>query len=267
MSSSVRSLSFSSVVSRLRTAGCVYAEDEAKLLISGASTTAELAAMVERRATGLPLEHVLGWAVFCGLRILVHPNVFVPRRRTELLVTQASAALPRPNGIVIDLCCGSGAVSMAVLAAHADAEVHAVDIDPDAVECARDNLLTAGAHVYQGDLYDPLPPTLRGRVDVLLANAPYVPTAEIGLLPTEARLHEPPITLDGGSDGLDVLRRIASAANSWLVPGGQLLVETSERQASLAADTFANFGLAPRVVRDPRLDATVVIGGGGVCSR
>ncbi len=247
------------IVTKLRAAGCVFAEDEARFLISAARTPTDLAAMVDRRVAGLPLEHVLGWAEFCGLRIAVDAGVFVPRHRTEFLARQA-AALARPRAVVVDLCCGSGAVGAAVLAALDRVELHAVDIDPAAVRCARRNVAAAGGQVYEGDLYDPLPATLRGRVDVLVANAPYVPTEAIGLLPPEARIHEPRVALDGGADGLDVLRRVIAAAPLWLAPSGNVLVETSERQAPQTVETVARNGLIPRVARSDELNATVVIG-------
>lgn len=247
------------IVSRLRAAGCVFAEDETRLLMSTARTPAELDAMVDRRAAGLPLEQVLGWAEFCGLRITVAPGVFVPRRRTEFLVRQA-AALARPGDVIVDLCCGAGAIG-AVLAAAVDrAEVHAADIDPAAVRCARRNVPGPWGHVYQGDLYEPLPGRLRGRVGVLVANVPYVPTGEIGFLPPEARTHEPRVALDGGEDGLDVLRRVAAGAPEWLAPGGHLLIETSERQAPSAQAAFIASGLGARVISSADLDATVVLG-------
>jgi release factor glutamine methyltransferase len=253
----------SAIVTRLRAAGCVFAEDEAQLLIEAARTPDELAAMVDRRAAGLPLEQVLGWADFWGLRIAVDPGVFVPRRRTEFLVRVAvslawQAARPRP--VVVDLCCGSGAVGAALAAALDRAEVHAADIDPAAVRCARRNLAAAGGQVYQGDLFQPLPAALRGRVDVLAANVPYVPTEAVGSLPPEARLHEPRVALDGGADGLDVLRRVAAAAPAWLAPGGCLLTETSERQAPQAAGIVAGHGLIARVASSVELNATVVTG-------
>jgi release factor glutamine methyltransferase len=228
------------------------------LLISAARTPADLTTMVDRRAAGLPLEHVLGWAEFCGLRISVDPGVFVPRRRTEFLVRQA-AALARSRPVVVDLCCGSGAVGAALVAALDRVELYAVDIDPAAVRCARRNI-AAGGQVYEGDLYQPLPATLRGHVDLLVANAPYVPTEAIGLMPPEARIHEPRVALDGGADGLDVQRRVTAAAPLWLAPGGYLLVETSERQAPQTIETFARNGLIPRVVSFDELNATVVIG-------
>jgi release factor glutamine methyltransferase len=177
--------------------------------------------MAGQRAAGLPLEQVLGWAEFCGLRITVAPGVFVPRRRTEFLVQQA-LALARPGALIVDLCCGAGAIGAALAAGVERAEVHAADIDPAAVRCARQNL--PAGRVYQGDLYEPLPAALRGRVQVLTANVPYVPTGEIGYLPPEARVHEPPAALDGGPDGLDVLRRVAAGAPGWLAPGGHLLI-------------------------------------------
>ncbi|MFD7441516.1 putative protein N(5)-glutamine methyltransferase [Streptomyces sp. NPDC059909] len=248
----------SAVVSRLRSAGCVFAEDEAALLVSTARTPAELAAMVERRVDGHPLEHVLGWAEFCGLRIAVDPGVFVPRRRTEFLVRQAVAARPGA-GVVVDLCCGSGAVGAALAASLPGVELYAADIEPAAVRCARRNV-PEGGQVHEGDLFAALPDVLRGRVDILAANVPYVPTEEVGLLPAEARVHEPIVALDGGADGLDVLRRVTGEAGKWLAPGGILLFETSERQAAVAVEAVARSGLTPRVAASDELYATVVIG-------
>ena len=251
-----------SIVERLRAAGCVFAEDEARLLADAAGTPTALAALVERRVAGEPLEHLLGWAEFGGLRIAVDPGVFVPRRRTELLVREAVTLLAgRPSPpVVVDLCCGSGAVAAAVAAAVRPVVLHAADVDPAAVRCARRNLTHVGAHVHEGDLDAPLPAELRGRVDVLVANVPYVPTAELPLMPPEARDHEPRAALDGGDDGLAILRRVALAAPGWLAPGGHLLIETSTLQSPAAAAAFAAAGLTPRVVTDEELDATAVVG-------
>ena len=191
MSASASSPPPSVIVARLRAAGCVFAEDEARLLIAAASTPADLAAMVDRRAAGLPLEHVVGWAEFCGLRIAVDPGVFVPRRRSEFLVGPCRAGRRRAAPLVIvDLCCGSGALGAALAAVLEQAELHAADIDPAAVRCARRNLAARGGRVYEGDLYQPLPSRLRGRIDILIANVPYVPTDAVRTLPPEARLHE-----------------------------------------------------------------------------
>lgn len=340
--------SLTAIVTRLRNAGCVNAEEEARLLMAAAPNPTDLATMVERRATGAPLEHVVGWAMFCGRRMVVKPGVFVPRRSTEFLVHQ-TMALTRPGATVVELCCGCGAVSAALLAALRHIRVHAVDIDPVAVECAQRNIAVAsgghtavaggghtavagggdnaaggyaavgtghtavgggytavgggytavgsghvavggghagagrgyatsvgGAHgvlvgsghtgpvgggqVYTGDLYRPLPSALRGSVDIVVASPPYVPSQEIIFLPIEARDHEPLVALDGGADGLDVIRRICAAAPLWLTPGGHLLIEASDRQASRLAEIIAGNGLAPHVVASQELNATVVIG-------
>ncbi|MFJ8667456.1 putative protein N(5)-glutamine methyltransferase [Streptomyces sp. NPDC093600] len=247
-----------SVVARLRAAGCVFAEEEADVLLAAAAGPDELNSMVARRAAGLPLEHVVGWAEFSGLRIAVEPGVFVPRRRTEFLVRRA-VGLARPGAVCVDLCCGSGAAGAVLLSAVEGAEVHASDIEPAAVRCARRNIEPRGGRVHEGDLFAALPGGLRGRVEVLVANVPYVPTEEVGLLPAEAREHEPLVALDGGADGLDVLRRVAAEAADWLAPGGHLLVETSERQAARAVETVSGHGLTPRVVTSEEWYATVLI--------
>ena len=247
------------VVARLRAAGCVFAEDEASLLVAAARTPAELAALVDRRVAGVPLEQVLGWAEFCGLRIAVEPGIFVPRRRTELLAREAAALAP-PRAVVVDLCCGSGAVAAALAAVLSPIELHAADVDPVAVRCARRNVEPVGGRVHEGDLYAALPPGLRGRIDVLAANAPYVPTAAIGLMPPEARVHEPPVALDGGDDGLDVVRRVVAAAPAWLAPGGSLLFEAGAAQVPAAVAAVTGAGLAARVVTADELGATVVVG-------
>ncbi|MGY1835105.1 putative protein N(5)-glutamine methyltransferase [Blastococcus sp. SYSU DS0510] len=245
------------VVRRLRDAGCVFAEDEAALLASAAGDADDLARLVARRVAGAPLEQVLGWAEFCGLRITVAPGVFVPRRRTGLVVDEA-AALARPGAVVVDLCCGTGAVAAALAAAVPGIDLHAADADPAAVACARLNL--PGTPVHEGDLFDALPRGLRGRVDVLTANVPYVPTAAIALLPPEAREHEPRTALDGGADGLALARRVAAEAPGWLAPGGALLFECGEGQVAAALDLVAAAGLAARLVTDDDRGATVVVG-------
>lgn len=242
-----------SVVERLRAAGCVFAEEEATLL---ASAPGDVDALVARRVAGEPLETVLGWAEFRGLRILTAPRVFVPRQRTAFLVEQALAFV-RPGGIAVDLCCGTGAIGAALAAAVPGLEVHAADIDPAAVACARRNL--AASRVHQGDLYDALPGGLRGRVSVLAVNAPYVPTAAIATMPPEARDHEPRVALDGGADGVAVHRRVAVGAPEWLAPGGVLLIETSRSQAAATAAATTAAGLVARVAHDPDVDATVVV--------
>lgn len=251
-------LSLTHITLRLRAAGCVYAEEEARLLMA-AGRPAELAAMVERRTAGLPLEHILGWAEFCGLRMAVDAGVFIPRRRTEFLARQA-AGMTRPGDVVLDLCCGCGAVGAVLAASVRRISLHAADIDPAATRCARRNLAPWGGKVYEGDLFAPLPAALRGRVNVLVANAPYVPSEAIENLPREARLHEPRLSLDGGPDGHGVQRRVAAQAPRWLAPGGHLLMETGEQQAGETAEIFRRNGLAARVVRSEDWDATVIVG-------
>jgi release factor glutamine methyltransferase len=215
------------LVLRLRAAGCVFAEEEAALLAEAATDPAGLDALATRREAGEPLEQLVGWVEFCGLRLAVAPGVFVPRQRTALLVHEV-AALVGPGDVVVDLGCGVGAIAAAVRAAVPGAEVYAADVDPAAVACARRNL--PPERVLEGDLYDALPDHLRGRVSVVAANAPYVPTEAIALMPREARDHEHRVALDGGPDGLDVQRRVVAGARAWLRPGGHVLVETGRTQ-------------------------------------
>jgi len=281
------------VVARLRAAGCVFAEDEAALLVEAARGGGDLDALVARRVGGEPLEQVLGWAAFRGLRVDVVPGVFVPRQRTALLVSEALELVARretPGGgvaggegagggvaaggvaaggtrgglLVVDLCCGTGALGLALATEAAAAgervELHAADVDPDAVACAARNVARVGGAVHEGDLFAALPDALRGRVDVLLANVPYVPTAEIARLPPEARDHEHRVALDGGPDGLDVLRRVAADAEDWLVAGGHLLTEVSEGQLADVVAVLRDAGLEVRVVRDDEVGATGVVG-------
>jgi release factor glutamine methyltransferase len=246
------------LLARLRAAGCVFAEEEATLLLADAADPDALEAMTARRVAGEPLEHVLGWAGFRGRRVAVAPGVFVPRHRSALLVDRAVAAA-RPGAVVVDLCCGSGALGAAVAAEVGDVELHAADVDPVAVACAR-RTLPPGAQVHLGDLDMALPSDLRGRVDVLLASPPYVPTVGLATMPPEAREHEPRTALDGGDDGLAVLRRIATLAPGWLAPGGVVLLECAGHQGDAARDAVAATGLAALVEHDDEADATVVVG-------
>ena len=245
------------VVERLRAAGCVFAEDEAAVIVAAAGSPAQLDAWVARRVEGEPLELVIGYAIFCGLRISVCPGVFVPRHRTEFLVREA-AALTAAGHVVVDLCCGTGALGLALSALVPGVSLRAADLDQAAVECARRNL-GPGVPVYAGDLFAALPADLVGRIDLLLANTPYVPTEEIALLPAEARDYEHHVALDGGPDGLDLQRRVAWGAAEWLAPGGHVLVEVSERQAPTALEIFAAAGLVPRIASSEELYATVIV--------
>ncbi|MET1019527.1 MAG: putative protein N(5)-glutamine methyltransferase [Microterricola sp.] len=242
----------------LRASGSVFAEDEAALLLeASAGDAARLSELLGRRVAGLPLEQLLGWAEFAGLRVAVEPGVFVPRRRTEFLAELAIDACS-PDAIVVDLCCGSGAIGAAVLASVPAARLWASDVTAESVRCARRNLGDR-ATVVRGDLFAALPNTLRGRVDVLAVNAPYVPSASIALMPPEARVHEPHSALDGGLDGLDVHRRVAADAGGWLRQGAILLIEVGAEQAPTSAALFEAGGFTTCIARDGSRDATVVV--------
>ncbi len=251
------------LVAQLRAAGCVYAEEESALL-RDAATGSHLEHLVARRVAGEPLEVLLGWAEVAGVRVRTAPGVFVPRARSGLLARLALEALTHPadpapaRPVVVDLGCGTGALGAVVAHHRPDAVVHAADLDPAAVACARRNL--PPDRVHEGDLYDALPPTLLGRVDALLVNAPYVPTAHVGLMPPEARLHEPLVALDGGLDGLAVQRRVAAGAARWLAPTGVLLLETGRAQAPHTSALLRDAGLDVTLQTDDDLEATVAVG-------
>ncbi|MDZ5619569.1 putative protein N(5)-glutamine methyltransferase [Nocardioides bizhenqiangii] len=252
----MKTAAYDDLVLRLRAAGCVFAEDEARLLLDAANGSL-LEALVARRVAGQPLEHVVGWVDFAGVRVALDPGVFIPRQRTTFLVDLATEVLTG-DGVVVDLCCGSGALGLALAHRRPGIELHAADLDPEAVACARRNLGPVGGTVHHGDLDAPLPERLRGRVDVLVANVPYVPSADIALMPPESRDHEPRATVDGGADGLDVVRRLAAIAPGWLAPGGTVFVETGTDQAPPAVAALASAGLDARVHHDDDRDATVV---------
>lgn len=250
------------LVARLRAAGCVFAEQEALLLASAATSPEVLEGLLARRLAGEPLEQVVGWADFAGVRVRVAPGVFVPRQRTALMVELAAGRLV-PGDVVIDLGCGTGALAAAVAARVPGLEVYAVDIDPAAVDIARVNL--PGASVACGDLFAPLPIGLRERVAVVLANLPYVPAGEVALMPREARDHEHAVALDGGADGLDPHRRMLTDVSGWLRPGGAVLTECGDRQVAALQRLVEAAGLATGLHTDPEIGAVVVSGvAGGV---
>ncbi|WP_127793922.1 putative protein N(5)-glutamine methyltransferase [Agromyces sp. LHK192] len=250
------------LVARLRAAGCVFAEEEAQLLREAAPDASSLEALVARRVAGEPLEPLLGWVAFAGLRLEVAPGVFVPRRRSEALAAEAVrlAARMHPAPVVVDLCCGIGAIGAAVAASAPVARLVGADVDPVAVAVADRNLARFGGRAAAGDLYEALPADLVGTVGVLVVNAPYVPTAEVALMPREAREYEPMHTLDGGADGLDLHRRVAADALRWLRPGGHLLIETSAAQAESTAKIVRDGGMDARIGADDDLGGTYVVG-------
>lgn len=245
-------------VARLRAAGCVFAEEEAAILVQAASDRS-LAELVRRRAGGEPLEQVVGWADFCGVRVRLRPGVFVPRVRSELLVAAAAQRIAERGEkapTVVDLCCGSGGLGLALRFRVPEMELWAADSDAAAVACAGDNI--GGDRVFRGDLFDALPESLRGRIDILLANVPYVASRHLPFLPAEARLHEPEAALDGGADGLDVFRAVLARAGEWLAPGGTAFSEVTGEQAQTATGIVAAAGLRAGLRSDEELEATVV---------
>jgi release factor glutamine methyltransferase len=246
------------IVTRLRAAGCVFAEDEAAILVASAQSPAELERFIAQRVSGLPLEHVVGWAEFCGMRVAVAPGVFVPRPRSERLVDRAREGLAAGQ-VVLDLCCGSGAIGLALATFVPGILLVAADLDPTATAVARANLQGLG-DVVTGDLYEPVPLELRGAVAVITIVAPYVPTEDIPLLPHEARDFEPLSALDGGADGLTVLGRAVADAGEWLVPGGVLVTEVTEEQAGRVAELLEQAGLSPEIDSDEESGSTLVLG-------
>jgi release factor glutamine methyltransferase len=270
---STSSIRLPSLAARLQATGGPSAEEEVRLLVetagreSPADQSFALDELVRRRAEGEPLERVIGRTSFRGLPMEICHGVFVPRRRTEYLVARAVALAGRRSStplVLLDLCCGSGAVGVAtateLAAAGHECTVHCADIDPVATACARRNAEGLDAHVYTGDLYDPLPGSLARRIDVITASAPYLPAEAIPLLQPETRLYEPAHALDGGVDGLTVLRRVIAGAPSWLAAGGHLLVETGRGQLPAVAELMVLNGLRPHVATSDELDATVVEG-------
>lgn len=197
---------------RLRAAGCVFAEDEARLL--GGDE-----ALIARRIAGERIEHLLGWVEFCGLRLEVDPGVFIPRPQTEALAEQAAALRPR---VALDLFAGCGAIACVVKQRNPGARVVAAELDPAALACATRNGERYGVEVVASDVDATVPAELAGTVDVLTANVPYVPTPELPYVPHDG---EPDSALDGGADGLDWVRRVRAIAPRWLRPGGVLLYE------------------------------------------
>jgi release factor glutamine methyltransferase len=223
------------VTARLAAAGCVAAPDEAAELWATGHRGDGLEALVRRRERGEPLAWLTGTCTFGDLRLMVLPGVFVPRPHTVELATRAAAVLPA-QGTAVDLCTGCGAVASHLRASAPGATVVGIDLDPLAAACARRN----GVPTVVADLDGPLRDAC---ADVLTAVAPYVPTAELAVLPRDVTAHEPRTALDGGFDGLAVVARVVAAAARLLRPGGHLLLELGGDQEGPVAALLAAAGL------------------------
>ena len=228
------------VVRALAEGGCVAPDAEAAALLGASSEgVGPIEELIARRLRGEPLAWITGWVRFCGIRIRVDPGVFVPRPHTETLVRRAISLLPI-EGIAVDLCTGSGAVAAVLGSGRPGATVVATDVDPVAVACAHRN----GVHALVGQLDEPLPPSIRARVDVMTGVVPYVPTEELHHLPRDVLDNEPRRALDGGPRGTMVLVQAAEAAACWLRPGGSVLLEIGGNQAGELATTLTDIGFS-----------------------
>jgi len=227
-----------SVAARLAAAGCVAADEEADELLSAAPERATLESWIGRRENGEPLAWITGALRFCGQTLHVAPGVYVPRIQSEELARRAVELLPA-GGRAVDFCTGAGAVAAHLSRQVPAATVIGVDVDVRAARCARRN----GIRVVVADLDRPL-----GRdrdFDLVTAVAPYVPTGELRLLPADVQRYEPRVALDGGEDGLDLVRRIVAAATRLLHVGGWLLLELGGSQDCDLARPLAVAGFAP----------------------
>jgi release factor glutamine methyltransferase len=235
------------VVRALAEGGCVAPGAEADaLFLATREGVGSIEELVARRLCGEPLAWITGWVRFCGVRLRIDAGVFVPRPHSQALARRAVSLLPAV-GTAVDLCTGSGAVAAVLGSERPRAEVMATDLDPVAVECARSN----GVHALLGNLDEPLPKSWRGRVDVMTAVVPYVPTDELHLLPRDVLANEPRRALDGGPRGTTLLVRAAEAAARRLRPGGSVILEIGGHQAAEMASTLADLGLSEiRVHRD-----------------
>lgn len=216
-----------SLTQTLADAGCIAAREEADELIDAAAgDPGVLDHLVSRRLKGEPIAWLTGAVTFCGVRLFVAPGVYVPRWQTEPLARRAAALLPS-GGVAVDLCTGAGAIAAVFAAAVPTARVLATELDQNAVQCAQRN----GVEVFEGFLDDPLPRELQGRIDVLTAVVPYVPTDSLTLLPRDVLAFEPRLALDGGDDGTDLLAEVVRRSARWLSPGGRLMLELGGDQA------------------------------------
>jgi release factor glutamine methyltransferase len=202
-------------------------------------------ALAARRAAGEPLQYLEGRIPFGPVSLAVDRRALIPRPETEQLFELAVTALDDagPGTVIVDLCTGSGALALALKHAFGAARVYGTDIDPDALALARSNAADAGLDVtlLEGDLFGALPGRLMGRIDLLVANPPYVSEAEWADLPADVRDHEPRRALVAGPSGTEVVERIAEEAYWWLGIGGYAICEIGETQGERALEAFGAF--------------------------
>lgn len=201
-----------------------------------------------RRSSREPLQHILGYAWFMGLRFAVDDSVLIPRQDTEVLVEEAGKRL-KGGGRVLDMCTGSGCILLSLLDQCPKAEGVGVDISGSALQVARENSrrLKIQAGFIQSDLFA----AVEGRFAMIVANPPYIPTGEIQTLMEEVRDHDPRLALDGGADGLDLYRRLIPESLGYLLPGGVLLMEIGSDQGGWIRTHMQEQGYQDvQVVRD-----------------
>ncbi len=220
------------------------AEDEAaELWAAAGGDLATLGDFLARRVTGEPLAWIVGSTTFCGETIVVHPGVYVPRWQSEPLALEARRRLT-PGGVAVDLCTGAGPIPVALGCRQGFARVVGTDLDPAAVSCATAN----GVEAIECDLATALLPSLGGRVDLVTAVVPYVPSEELAHLPRDVLAHEPRRALDGGPGGTVLLGRAVAGAATLLRPGGSLLVELGGEQADALGPLLVGHGFGEIVV-------------------
>jgi len=193
--------------------------------------------MLARRVEGEPLAWIVGSVLFCGVRVLVHPGVYVPRWQSEPLVRRVARYLEH-GGLAVDLCTGSGALALGLRSLSPRARVVGTEVDPVACACARAN----GIEVYEGELDSALVRALDGTVDVVLGVVPYVPTEELGFLPRDVLEYEPRDALDGGHDGTEFLHRALRCASGLLRGGGVVLFELGGSEDEMIGPALIDAG-------------------------
>ena len=194
---------------------------------------------LEQRAVHVPLQHLLGYQNFMGLRFQVNEHVLIPRQDTEILVEEAMRYLH--DGMrILDLCTGSGCILLSLLHYSNDCEGTGVDISKEALQVAALNaeLLGIKADFLKSDLYE----KVTGKFDLLVSNPPYIERKVIPTLMEEVREYDPYIALDGGEDGLDFYRRIIGGAQDYLKRGGQILMEIGSGQAQAVSELLREAG-------------------------